>query len=241
MLIKTRGIVLKTMKYSESSIIADIYTEEKGLRRYIISGVRSQRSRISAGLLQVMSLLELVAYEREDKDLNRLKEIRPAWVYQSVPFDVYKGAVGLFMAEIARKTIREAEQNEPLFAFLFQTFRFLDETPHPVANLHLHFLLELSAYIGFTPGGDFDTETPFFDLLEGLFTSMAPAHPHFLDEKMSGLLYAFLRTDAASCHEINLTREQRRLLLLNLLDYYRLHIEHFPDINAHLILQEVLG
>ena len=239
MLLKTRGIVFRAIKYSETSLIVDIYTEARGLRKYIISGVRKARSSVSAGLFQVMSLVEIVAYEREGKDLNRLKEIRPAYIFTTIPFDLRKGAVGLFMAEIARKTIREAEENQPLFEFFFTSFQYLDQTTHPVGNLHLHFMLELTTFLGFTPGGDFSPETAYFDLQEGTFVTETGSHPHFLDVSLANILYQLLESNLANCHEVKIGREERRKLLQSLLDYYRLHMESFPEINAHLILQEV--
>lgn len=239
MLLKTRGIVFRAIKYSETSLIVDIYTEARGLRKYIISGVRKARSSVSAGLFQVMSLVEIVAYEREGKDLNRLKEIRPAYIFTTIPFDLRKGAVGLFMAEIARKTIREAEENQPLFEFFFTSFQYLDQTTHPVGNLHLHFMLELTTFLGFTPGGDFSPETSYFDLQEGTFVTETGSHPHFLDVSLANILYQLLESNLANSHEVKIGREERRKLLQSLLDYYRLHMESFPEINAHLILQEV--
>lgn len=239
MLLKTRGIVFRAIKYSETSLIVDMYTEERGLRKYIISGVRKAKASVSAGLFQVMSLVEIVGYERAGKDLNRLKEIRPAYIFESIPFNVHKGAVGLFMAEIARKTIRESEENRPLFAFFFRAFQYLDQSPHPVANLHLQFMLELSAFLGFVPGEAYSTQTPYFDLQEGVFVSEAGAHPHFVDPGQAALLHQLLQSDLEHCHEIRIGREERRRLLQSLLDYYRLHLENFPEINAHLILQEI--
>ncbi|MBK7869813.1 MAG: DNA repair protein RecO [Saprospiraceae bacterium] len=241
MLIKTRGIVLKTIKYGETSIIAEIYTEQKGLRKYIISGVRSKKARVHPSLLQVMSLVDMVAYAREDRELNHIKEIKAAHVYQSVPFDVRKGAIALFMAEVIRKTIRESEENSELFEFLFHIFQYLDETKLAVNNLHLYFLLELSAFLGFLPGGECCEATPFFDLQEGIFTNIRPEHRHYLDEELSAALMAFLQSNPEACHEVSISTAQRRTLLKYLLDYYRLHIDYLPDIHAHEILQEVLS
>lgn len=240
MLIKSRGIVFRAIKYSETSLIVDIYTEERGLRKYIVSGVRSAKARTKASLLQVMSLVDLVAYHREDRDLNRLREIRPALVYQALPFDVRRSAVGQFITEVARKTIRESEENRALFDFLFSSFEFLDVTDRPITNLHLHFLIELSTFLGFVPGGECTHETPFFDLQEGVFVHSVPGHPYYLDESNSRLLHALLHTERDTCHQVKMTVGQRRALLQSLLDYYRLHLEHFPEINAHHILQEVL-
>ena len=162
MLIKTRGIIFRSIKYSETSIITDIYTEEKGLRSFIISGVRSKKAKVSASLLQVMTLVDLVAYFREDKDLHRIKEINVEYVYISLPFDIVKGAVGLFMVELARKTIKESEENHKLFTFLFEAFRLLDTTENPVSNFHLSFMVELSGFLGFMPSGEYSEKSPFF-------------------------------------------------------------------------------
>lgn len=240
MLIKTRGIVLRAIKYSETSLITDVYTEEKGLQTYIISGVRSRKAKVKAALLQIMSLLDLVAYHREGRGMHRVRELRPAHVYQALPFDVRRSSVGLFMAEVARKTIREAEAHPALFDFLYHSFLFLDTAPQPSLNFHLHFLLRLSAFLGFVPGGDYSPETPFFDLQEGTFVDDLPEHPYSLPADKSELLYRLLLAEPATLDRVPISTAQRRALLEDLLNFYRLHIEHFPDINAHRILQEVL-
>lgn len=239
MMLKTRGLVLRSMKYRESSLILDIYTEIQGLRSYIVNGVRSSRSKHAAGLFQLMSLVDLVVYHREDRSLNRIKEVRPAYIYQRVPFDVMRGTLGLFMAEVAQKILREREENQPLFQFLYRTFTHLDQTPHSIGNLHLHYLLELSTFLGFMPTGTFNEQTPLFDLQEGQFIAGLPGHKYFLEEERSAKLSALLERSRETAHEVTFSRSDRRNLLNELLMYYRLHIEGFPEINAHQILQEV--
>lgn len=240
MLIKTRGIILRSLKYSETSVITDIFTEEKGLRTYIISGVRSQKAKFNANLLQVMSLVDIVAYHREDKDMTRIKELKAAYIFQSLPFDIYKSSVGMMMVEVAQKSIREKEENHSLFQFLFEYFQFLDETKDSVANVHLHFILELTAYLGFRPGGDFGVLTPVFDLQEGLFVMESENHVNYLEEQHSFLLYQLLQSDKTKCHLIQMNRQDRGYLLEQLLNFYRLHIENFPSINSYAVLKEVM-
>ncbi len=241
MLIKTRGIVFKSKKYSETSVIVDVFTEEKGLRSYIVSGVRSQRPTVSAGLLQPMTPVDLVAYHREDHDLTRLKEIRPHHVFHAIPFDIRRSAVGLFMVEVARNTVQGHEANPDLFEFLLRNFVFLDETTNPIANLHLHFMLHMTEYLGFLPGGDFGAESPFFDLQEGVFTHEKPMHHHWLSEVASSKCYRLLMLPLDRCHEVPFEREERRSFLKNLLIFYRLHIENFQQVHSHEVLEEVLG
>lgn len=241
MLITTKGIVLKSIKYGETSLIVDIFTHELGLRKYIVSGVRKKNAKIGAALLQVMSQVEIVAYEREGKDLNRLKEIRSDYVYQTIPLNIYKGSVGLFMAEVAQKTLRETESNPPLFHFLSQTFIHLDNHEGNIGNLPICFLLELSGFLGFLPETDPESEETFFDLENGVFTHIEPMTPNHLDVSHSQLLTKLLNAHFESCHEVAVPLDQRRYLLEKLLDYYRLHIENFPEINSHLILKEILS
>lgn len=240
MLIQTKGIVLRSVKYSETSVITDIFTEESGLRSYIISGVRSQKSKVSAGLLQIMTPVEIIAYHREDRDLSRIKEIKASHVYQSLPFDVRKSAVGMFMVEIARKAIQGNEEHQELFQCLLDNFIFLDQTNRSFANLHLHFMLDLTGYLGFQPGGQYDEITPLFDLQEGLFTGIRPQHPYSLTASLAEKLSELIHLPKEQCHEVRLNREERKALLNNLLLYFRLHIEHFPPIHSHEILEEVL-
>lgn len=241
MLIKTRGIIFRTKKYSETSVITDIYTEAKGLRSYLISGVRTKKSRVNPSLVQVMSLVDLVVYHRDDKTLTRIKEIKPAIVFQSIPFDVKKGAVGLFIAEVARKTISESEENPALFDFIFNQFHYLDTTEHSIANLHLHFLIHLASLLGFEPSGEANEETPFFDMQEGFFMEVPPVHPQFLNEELSSIFSQLLEQPRENSHLIKMSRSVRKELLESLLDFYALHIENFPTINAHAILEVVMS
>ena len=107
--------------------------------------------------------------------------------------------------------------------------------------MHISFLLGLSSYLGFIPGGDYATQTPYFDLKEGIFTQEMIGHSHFMNEYQSILLYQFLQLPLEACHQIPLSREERKQLLQDIIKYFQLHIDHFPSINAHLILQEVLS
>lgn len=241
MLIKTRAIIFRAIKYGESSLILETYTEERGIRKYIVSGVRKARSRTPASLVQPMNLVALVAYEREGKDLNRLKEVRPAHIYTKIPFDVYRGTIGLFLLEVSRNAIREVEDNQKLFDFLFDAFVFLDTTPGPLGNLHLHFLLGLTRYLGFLPSGSYSEETPYFDLREGVFSAAFPGHRDYLDAPRAALMFQLLRTDREALDTIVTKRVERLGLLDDLISFYRHHIEGMREINSLKVLREVMA
>lgn len=235
MLIKTRGIIFKVIKYSETSLIMDIYTEEKGLQKYIISGVRNKRSKVKTGLLQVATLVDMVAYFRDNNSMNRIKEIKAAQIYQSIPFDLMKGTISLFMIELAQKTIKEEESNPDLFNFLFSQFASLDELENIDPNFHLYYMIDLSGYLGFFPGGNWSEMTPWLNMKDGNFTQEEPLHQYAFDKKLSKQVDFLMRGEA-----VKLTRLERQKIVQKLIDYYRIHIESFNGLNTHAILKEVL-
>lgn len=235
MLIKTRGIVFKAIKYSETSLILDIYTEEKGLQKYIVSGVRSKGARTKSGILQPTSLVDMVAYYRSNKNMNRLKEIKAAHIYQTLPFDVLKGTIGLFMVELAQKTIKEEEANPTLFHFLFDQFVELDAAATLPSNFHLLYTLQLAIHLGFAPANEWSEALPYFDMREGRFEALEPFHQYTANKTISQQIDLLFKNQQPT-----ISRKERQDLLGKLIQYYQLHIEGFTGLNTHAILKEVL-
>ena len=139
----TRGIVLHCIKYSETSVIAKIYTEKLGLQSYMVKGVRAAKSKSKAAMLQPLTLLEMEVSHRENKGLQYIKEFRRAFIYQSIPFDTLKSTISFFLLEVISKTIREHEPNDELFEFLYESLCALDRAEKLNPDFHLVFLLRL--------------------------------------------------------------------------------------------------
>ncbi len=242
MLLKTRGIVFRTVKFGETSVITDIFTEEKGLHSFIAGSVRTAKARMPYNLFQPMMVVELVAYFRDEPNaLNRLKEVRASEIWTQIPFDIRRGAVALFMAEVCRKCIQETEENRDLMEFLLDNLRWLDSTNHPIANLHLHFLLQLSGFLGFQPQGDSDPDAVlFFDVKEGVFYTEEPLHADYVRPDQSARMLALLHNPLEQCHEVVMTRSDRKALLHKLLQFYQLHVPGFTGIHTPDILEMVM-
>ena len=114
MLHTTRGIVLHTTKYSETSLVAKIYTEVFGLQSYLVKGIRKQKAKLRPALFQPMTLADLVVYHKDKGSLQNIKESRIAVPYRSIPFDIRKSSMLLFINELLYKSIREEETNRKL-------------------------------------------------------------------------------------------------------------------------------
>lgn len=236
MLAKTRGIVFHTIKYSETSVITKIYTEAFGLQSYIINGVRTKGSKNKSSHFQPFNILDLEIYRRENKNLQRIKEFKIGYVFRSIPFNVFKSSIALFLVEVLNKVIKEEESNENLFRYIEQSIMDLDESSSLESNFHLHFLIHLTSYLGFFPSGTFEDAKPYFDLKEGCFVSQEPPHFYFL-KPVSSKQFSDLMAEP----NVSLSLLERNDLLEKMLQYYELHLEGFKKIKSHTVLSEVLG
>lgn len=235
---KTRGIVLKTTKYSESSVVVQIFTEKFGLQSYIVNGARKPKARIGTNLLQPLHLLDMVVYHRENASLQRISDARQMPPLQSIPYDIIKRTIALFLNEVLYKSLRQQSPDVPLFDYLFHAISWWDATEKPALNFHLFFLVKLTRYLGFSPTLPKSNE-PFFDLKDGVFCHTLPAHRWVLQDPQT-LFFARLLT--CSFEELALLRipsSDRRILLGKILDFYRLHIDHLGEIHSHDVLEEV--
>ena len=242
MLHQTQGIVLKTIKYGETSVISKVYTEKFGLQSYIINGIRSSKSKSKSGLLQVFSLLDMIVYHGVHKNLQRVKEFKSAFVFSSLPFDMLKISVGLFAIEVMNKCIKEEEKNKVLFDFLFEFIHSLDQIPsNSLANLPIYFLLHFSKYLGFGPGNNFTESKNVFDLKEGLFTERQPGHSYYLQAPFSEFISQLLSCKLETSATVRINKDQRKVLTEAFLKYYQLHIDSFHQVKSYTILAEVLA
>ncbi len=242
---KTKGIVLRTVKYGETSIIAAIYTELFGLQSYLINGVRtsSKKGPGKASLFQPAAMLDLIVYHNDLKNLQRIKEFKWGHLYQHIFSDIFKNAVALFMVELLTKTIKQPEQNADLFYFIEDAFLHLDEgEKNIVANFPLFFSLHLAALFGFRLSDEYTPQNNYLDLQEGEFVHEQPVHPYFLAEPYSYTTSQLLKT--MQPHElsvIQLNQEARRILMTAYQQFYALHIQDFGTMKTLPVLQEVLS
>ncbi len=241
MLANLQGIVFKTIKYRESSIISSIYTNKFGLRSYLINGVRSPKSKVSPALFQPGFLVDMVVYHKDGNSVNRIKEIRPGYHYRSEIFDLSKGAVSLFFSEICAKSIHEQEQNIDLFNFLKNAFISLDLEARSVVNFPLIFLIKLSQFLGFEPNLRVEEKGNYFDLEEGAFAEHIPGHFNYLDKEMTGSFKTIMHLDFNRCSAVKVDKEIRNILLDKMLDYYKIHLTDMSEITSHKIFNQVFS
>lgn len=237
MLVKTKAIVLQAIKYRDADLIVKCYTQQSGLKSYLLRGVlKSKKGKFRAAMFQPLTQLEIEANHKAKEGLDYLKDAKLAKAYQSLQIDVYKTAILLFLAESLRNSIQEEEQNQALFQFLEEAFNWLDQA-EKFANFHLLFLVKLSQYLGFYPDCS-NVELPYFNLLDGNF-QWDEVNKYCISNQNSELLKKFLTTNFEQSQQIKLNQNSRKDFLEMLITYYQLHLQGFKKPKSIEVLNQL--
>lgn len=208
MVVKSKGIVLSYIKYGDTSIIARIFTEEYGYGSYIVNSIRSQKSKKSIGYFQPFSILDLVLYVKESRELQRVSEFKNHIPLHHIHQDMTKSTITLFLTEVFSKLLQfDQSPNQTLYAFAEDSIQTFDGLKTGVGNFHLQFLLKIGLHLGFE-----------IEEAEHLFSSINKLAPrtedHLLFEKM-------LRDPYGTVYELN--RNMRIEMLEAILNFYQHH------------------
>ena len=242
MIHKTKGIVLRSVKFGETSVIVTIFTELFGVQSYLVNGVRTASKTSSAHFFQPACMLELHVYHNELKSLQRIRETRWSYLYRHVLSDIFKNAVAMYMVELLQKCIKQPEQNTDLFNFAEDSFLALDSASEKVvANFPMYFGMQLAQFFGFRLTDNYSLMKNVFDLQEGNFIDAIPSHPYFIDGEnshyLSQVLKAFHPDDLA---EIRMNSVSRKNMLTSIELYYGLHMQDFGLMKTLRVLHESL-
>ena len=226
MLYKTRGIALSYIKYKESSIIARIFTESFGMQSYIINGIRSKNSKTKIALFQPLTLLDLVVYHNKKKDIHRISEIKCNANFHSIPFDIRKTSIALFLNEMLNKVLIDEGENENLFEFLHSSFQLFDVVQTDFENFHVQFLIQLSRYLGIYP-------VSAVSMLKEI--GHAKANDKFFVEQIDFFI------QSGFDQHIKLNKVIRNEILMVVINYYRFHFDSIKEFKSIQVLKEVLS
>jgi len=239
----TKAIILRAVKYGETSLIVTAYTELFGLQSYIVQGVRtsSKKGAGRANYFQPGAILELVVYHHELKNLQRIKEFRWSYLYTSVFSNVIKNCVLLYMMELLQKCIKQPENNPDLFYFIEEALQQLDKADEKItAGISIYFALHLAAFFGFQISNE--EQFQVLDLQDGKFTDSYPQHAYYVDGKIAALIYELLNVmQPAELREVPMNHLQRRSVLEAMETFYALHLPEFGRMKTLQVLKEVLA
>ncbi len=237
MQIKTRAIVISTLKFQEKSLIVKCFTLSDGLKSYIVrDAFSSRKSNQKIAYFQPLTILEIEAVHKNKGTLENFKEIKIARPFQTIHSNIFKSTIVMFVSEILHHAIYEEEKNENLFTFIETALHWLDNHSE-IANFHLILMLEITKYLGFYPDIS-DIDQKHFELTEGRFspfqaTSSLSNHETSLFKKLIDLKFD---NNQKIFHVI-----ERQILLKILIDYYTIHLDGFKKPKSLDVLKEVFS
>jgi DNA repair protein RecO (recombination protein O) len=243
MIYSTKGIVLRTVKYAENSVIAGVFTEMFGIQSYIVNNVRTQGKNSKAHFFQPSSLLDMQVYHNELKNLQRIKDLSWSHLYQNILSDVTKNAVALYMVELLQKCLKQPEPNPDLFNFCEDAFLELDISGAEVtANFPMYFTLQLAHFFGLRLNDNYSEKRNHFSINEGSFTGKLLANEYFAEPDISFHISQLLKAlQPKDLEEIKLNKNIRRTILAVLENYYAFHISEFGTMKTLPVLHEIMG
>lgn len=238
-LVNTKGIVLQQIKYGDTSLISQIYTEDYGRKSFLFKGIRSKKSKIHPNILQALFIVNLEAYVKEGKDISLVKEASADTIFTHFPYEINKSAQAMFMAEVLNKCLREEESNRVLFSFIRNSIEYFDLMETGSANFHILFLIKLSKHLGFYPSLKINPDEMVFDMKEGIYKNHFPGHQDFIDPVNSGLLDEILNNNYDQLSGLEMNQRKRNELLDFILKFYSIHIEGITKLKSYGILKEI--
>lgn len=239
MVVATKAIVFSAIKYSEADLIVSCFTQTSGVKSYLLRGVlKSRKGKLKASFFQPLTQLDLIAEHKNKGSLEYIKEAKVCFPYRTLHTDIVKTGLVMFLAEILKNCIREEETNEPLFVFLENSLQWLD-THAEVANFHIFFLLQLSAYLGFFPDAT-NIERPYFNIVEGNFQGKNTSNYCIAGEQVENFRH-FFGTDLNTFHRIKLSKAARKELLDLMLSYYSFHVQGYQSPKSLAVLHQLFS
>ena len=241
MITKTRGIVLRSVRFGESSLIVDVLTKSSGRVSFMVHIPKTSKGKIKKQYFQPMTLLDFEYDFRQRSNLQRIKDVRVSLPYSSIPIDPAKSCISLFLSEFIYYATRNEQENPTLFTYISTSLEWLDNAYEDFANFHLVFMMRLGKFLGFHPFLEDFTPGCFFDLRNGCFTLSMPLHTDFLNAADAGHLYNLMRMNFDTMKLFKLSQDDRNRITEIVLRYYKLHLPNMPELQSFDILREVFA
>ncbi|WP_430399612.1 DNA repair protein RecO [Flavobacterium sp.] len=235
--IKTKAIVISTVKFQEKSLIIKCFTQSNGVKSYFVNNAfTGKNNKQKIAFFQPLMQLEIEATNKNKGTLERFKDVKIAIPYQTINYDIYKTTIVLFLSEFLNHAIKEEEPNEPLFEYIETALLWLDNH-HEISNFHLIFLIQITKYLGFYPESPTNT-TDYFDQLEGVFNNSLSLNSLSIDETALLKRLLVLKLDNV---ENYFSANQRQILLRIIINYFTLNVEGFKKPKSIEVFKEVFS
>lgn len=150
-ILKTRGIVLRTYPFKESSLFCSIFSEKFGKLNLLAKGARRPKSKL-CGTLEPFNHSEIIFYKREFKDTYTLSDATIIDDFESLRSSPAKVGACESICEFINKTQTIEDPNPKIYSIALSFFNKLCPAEDSLTGLWtLIVLFKLLKFAGFEP------------------------------------------------------------------------------------------
>lgn len=248
MLVRTEGIVLRSIPYKETSRLATLYTKALGKLTLIAHGSQSIKSRFGA-TLQLLSHVQAVIYTRPTRSIQILSDCSHVKIYKGITGDLTKLAIGQRICELVLSLTEEGQNSPGIFDLLVRILNASDRPDVDAVLLKLYFQLQLMELLGFAPAfsresvEEIDDSGGYLVLENGTIISKAKEDLSTLFASRSVLrAFAILhRADFNIILRLQLTAAQRKDLHTLVTTFMRYHVPDTYPVRGQKVIDQLLG
>lgn len=234
-------IVLHAFMFNDSKMMVDVLSREEGRLSCVLNTGRSKASRGRRQLFQPLSILELTLDRKAPGLLATVKDAHVAVAFANTPFDPYKLAISMFLAEFIANVTQSEKESEVLFDYISESLQWLDGARKDFSNFHLVFMMRLTRFVGFFPNLEDYSEGCAFDMQNGCFVDWAPQQRGFLTGDDATKMQTLMRMNYDNMRLFKMSHADRNRCLDVITDYYRLHAADFREMKSLSILRELFA
>jgi DNA repair protein RecO (recombination protein O) len=150
-IVTTEAVVLRAMKFRDTSKIVSLYTRDFGRLAILAKGARTRTSRFGAAL-EPMSHVSAVFYRKERRDIHLLSQCDLINGFRRIPDSMERMAAGLEVVELVSGVTHDEEANRELFELLTTTLGAIEHATNNTGNALYYFELRLARILGFQTG-----------------------------------------------------------------------------------------
>jgi DNA repair protein RecO (recombination protein O) len=238
MFTSSEAIVLQLIPHKEYSAVVKLFTRQNGLASCWINSIHSKSSGIRTGILQPLTVVNVILDQRKHQNLPVIKELQLSVPMSSIPSTIEKSAIAIFIAELLSRCFKENQTEHSMYDFIQHAILILENTTEKCANFHILFMLRLAELLGIFPKGAYSSSTPFLSLEDGVYCGNPPMHKPFIFpaecEWLSKLSFLHITEFAI----FKIPAASRVKILHGLIEYFEIHAGT-GQLKSHLILEEI--
>jgi DNA repair protein RecO (recombination protein O) len=150
MILKSDAIILKTIKYGDSSLIVRLFTKNFGKINVIAKGARKPKNKFSSGL-EPLNILQVNFYNKDNREIQTLKEASQIQSTISFRSNLDKLNIAFVMIDMLDHAVTPNNPAPILFRLITKSFKMLDSCIVNKRHYLWFFMIQLAVQIGFKP------------------------------------------------------------------------------------------